>query len=373
MPVDAAKTFEKFGYYIEDLKSNSSKMVCCVCDLCGKQMERTMQASSKNLSDKTYCQICYNGIFREKTIKRNKKYSVNEDYFAVPNLENSYWAGFIAADGCIAGRKSNVLQIKLSAKDEILLQRFKDNINYTGNVEHIAAKDNVIICGKNSRANPAVNLRITSPKLCDDLAYIFNIHAKKSLIHEPPSGLTEEQELAFIIGYLDGDGWIIRYVNKIPTIGYPQNTCYPIETGMCGTEKFLNWIIEKLKNFSDVKITLKIRKEKNSKIYKLKIPGQFAFDVLTNLSKIEVNKLDRKWNIFEKFVPGIKKSITVRDNMSRGQIKTHCKRGHEFTVETTYTSINKKNGRISRNCAICARVRRKQARINRKKKSDETN
>lgn len=30
-----------------------------------------------------------------------KKYSYNDNYFRTPNLENSYWAGFIAADGCV--------------------------------------------------------------------------------------------------------------------------------------------------------------------------------------------------------------------------------------------------------------------------------
>ena len=28
-------------------------------------------------------------------------YATNKEYFNIPTIENSYWAGFLAADGCL--------------------------------------------------------------------------------------------------------------------------------------------------------------------------------------------------------------------------------------------------------------------------------
>ena len=48
-------------------------------------------------------------------------YNKNHDFFTVPNKLNSYWAGFIAADGCVTGK--HILAIKLSEKDKEHLQK----------------------------------------------------------------------------------------------------------------------------------------------------------------------------------------------------------------------------------------------------------
>jgi hypothetical protein len=33
--------------------------------------------------------------------EKQRIYSVNENYFASPTIDNCYWAGYIAADGCL--------------------------------------------------------------------------------------------------------------------------------------------------------------------------------------------------------------------------------------------------------------------------------
>lgn len=43
----------------------------------------------------------------------NRKYERNDNYFSVPNLENSYWAGFLAADGGIIKDLNHTELIKL--------------------------------------------------------------------------------------------------------------------------------------------------------------------------------------------------------------------------------------------------------------------
>ena len=51
--------------------------------------------------------------------KGRRKYSVNDSFFSEPNEVNSYYAGFIAADGCIKSNnseKSRYLTFGLSIK-----------------------------------------------------------------------------------------------------------------------------------------------------------------------------------------------------------------------------------------------------------------
>ena len=46
-------------------------------------------------------------------------YATNKYYFSIPNMENSYWAGFLAADGCLWKRGDAVeigLQERVSGK-----------------------------------------------------------------------------------------------------------------------------------------------------------------------------------------------------------------------------------------------------------------
>jgi len=49
----------------------------------------------------------------------NRKYTVNHNYFSEVTLENSYWAGFIAADGCIT---KNYVKIMIAQKDLKILE-----------------------------------------------------------------------------------------------------------------------------------------------------------------------------------------------------------------------------------------------------------
>jgi len=50
----------------------------------------------------------------------NLKYECNESYFSVPNIENSYWAGFIAADGYINDRYDSSISLSGKYAENIL-------------------------------------------------------------------------------------------------------------------------------------------------------------------------------------------------------------------------------------------------------------
>src|SRR5260370_9394638 len=94
---------------------------------------------------------------------------------ALPNLKNSYWAGFLAAEGNIkTGRKR--ISIKLHIKDVAHLEKFRDALEYTGRVY---------------RYERDASIEIACPEIADDLARNFSITPRKSFTLQPPL-LTDE-------------------------------------------------------------------------------------------------------------------------------------------------------------------------------------
>jgi hypothetical protein len=192
----------------------------------------------------------------------NRKYTINDSYFSSINLQNSYWAGFIAADGCIT---KNYIKIMISIKDIKLLRQFKKDIEYTGPI---------YISKKLKRCS----LEFRSSNIIKDLKTQWNIVEKKSLILKPPKvKLTKANFLAYVKGYIDGDGSI--YLEK--------NKKY-LRISIIGTFELLNWIKEKI----NIRCS-NIQKYKN--IYKFRYSGKMAEYLYRKLNKLKTFKLTRKW------------------------------------------------------------------------------
>lgn len=203
--------------------------------------------------------------------KTNLKYKINHNFFSKPNLLNSYWAGFIAADGCIVDATKYLrLTIQLSRKDHNLLEKLKKDLKYTGPIRKTKVNNYNI-----SR------LDIGSIKLCNDLKKNFNITPRKSLTLKPPKGLTKKQALAYVTGYLDGDGCVAL-----------QNT-KPILI-LVGTKNFLIWCHETLfKNSSFLFKKIPLIKQKN--IFRYTLYSDKANYALSKLNKNFKSTLNRKW------------------------------------------------------------------------------
>ena len=150
-------------------------------------------------------------------------YKRNDFIFSKINLLTCYWAGFIAADGYI-DNKAFALRVCLSKKDKIHLERLKDFLKYSGPLYQ-------------SKTNTNLHLDVISKQLLIDLENIFNIHTKKSLTLKPPKALTYEQSLAYIIGYIDGDG-SIGYNSHL----YKNKKYSYLRLRIIGTQKTLRWI-----------------------------------------------------------------------------------------------------------------------------------
>ena len=225
------------------------------------------------------------GLFGDKAIVMSlakKRYGVCHDYFASANIENSYWAGFIAADGCISPKK-NTVKIQLQAGDANHLWLFANCVGYDGPVR---------LC-RGGAYKPESEQALLSicgvSKWVDDLALVFNVTGQKSLTLKPPIGLSPECALAYVIGYIDGDGSIGTTKSKYKQIVYLSRYI-----SIRGTAEILWWIKELFDKLSPPN-----RAQKNiycyGGYYQYRVVGKRAESLLRIMKRLQTPKLARKW------------------------------------------------------------------------------
>lgn len=221
-----------------------------------------------------------------ETNKGNIKYIKNKKYFSIPTIENCYWAGFIAADGCIQLNPDR-LQIILSNKDKNILENFKNAVSYNGPIREVVRHY------KNTKHKQKEykesHLTINSSQIITDLNKIFNITIQKSLTLKPPNLTNLEHQLAYIIGYIDGDGSICLCNSK-------SSKDKQINLSILGTLELLNWMYQILHRLENPKYN-PIKCTKQANIYRLKFVSIRAFKILKELEKVKTPfKLPRKWD-----------------------------------------------------------------------------
>ena len=255
-------------------------------DAYGKQPYREIYAQ---LPGRTRCSIKGRarniGLHGNKTVVMPlamKTYSVRHDYFSIPNIENSYWAGFLAADGCISPRRNSV-KVQLQAGDADHLCLFAKNVGYDGSVKQCnggsyksESKQAVLnICGVNSWV--------------DDLKSVFNVTERKSLTLRPPVGLSNECMLAYAVGYIDGDGSIGVAKGK-----YKQSIYMYDVISLRGTDAVLQCV----KHLFDV---LAPSRGVEAKVHsyagyaQYRVAGRRADVLLSAMRCLDTPKMNRKW------------------------------------------------------------------------------
>lgn len=203
--------------------------------------------------------------------QRNMKFTkdgakANHDYFSKPNAENSYWAGFIAADGCIVeGRR---LQVSINRNDLGHLSRLHASLGLDSKITN--GIDNT------------VKLSVPSTRMTMDLAANFNIGPRKSLTLKPPTNLGVKNARAFMAGYIDGDG-CFRYGAQSKTGSWKY-----LILEVVGTEELLTWMAERLPEKPS------IRKTEN--VFVLSSSCKKAFENYLYLHNPALPLLERKWN-----------------------------------------------------------------------------
>lgn len=208
------------------------------------------------------------------------QYKKNELFFNSPNLENSYWAGFIAADGCIRS-SINQITIGINKIDQDILYQFKSACQYSG---HVFYYD---VTQKSGYISHMCRICIgNATKWIQDLRTNFNISVNKTSKLLPPINLNFENSLAYIIGYIDGDG----------TISFDRNY---LRLRISGLPIVINWIKNIFLIIEPKIITNNLYYNKTVKDFcELSLLGNKSVTIFNVLNKVEIPfKLPRKWNI----------------------------------------------------------------------------
>lgn len=164
-------------------------------------------------------------ILEKHNIPRNNRYhnlGLDENYFEnIDSYDKAYFLGFMLTDGSVA-LKENIIRLTLTARDEEILQVFKEK---TGNSNNLSLR-------KDEKHNE-LTFHLRSSKWKKDLAQ-YHVVPQKTYSCDMPM-LSENMMPHLIRGMIDGDGWISY---KSPAIGF------------CGNEKVVthlrDFLVEKL-------------------------------------------------------------------------------------------------------------------------------
>jgi hypothetical protein len=139
------------------------------------------------------------------------KYNCNENFFNEETESAYYFAGFLAADGCLFKKKGESYEVKLTLKDtdKDILFKFKQSINSDAPV--IETKRLCRVFTRYFNITTA-QFRIASKIVFNNLKQKFQLTPRKSLTLKFPIKLKNNELIRhFIRGYFDGDGSI--YIN----------------------------------------------------------------------------------------------------------------------------------------------------------------
>lgn len=227
----------------------------------------------------------------------------NENFFSEETTESYYWAGFIAADGCVNERGCNSqkqLSICLQNRDKEHLEKLLALIKYSGKISEGVVKKEY---KGELKEFGYVSVHLTSNKLCQDLYDNFNIVSRKSLVYNPPIIEDDYLRESFIKGYIDGDGYIMKV----------KNITWGGRVSILGTFDMLSMIKTHIENKYHCKLPPKALQQRGVKnTFQLIITNKICKMFLKDLCRIPV-KLERKWEnveVVSSFIDDPRKSLT---------------------------------------------------------------
>lgn len=202
--------------------TRTNKRWLCRCD-CGQ--EQIVCATLLSAGRSTRCVFCSGRVCRAR-----------HGAFARQSQEADFWAGVLAADGCVRG-KSVTLGFKV--EDEPFLLQFRDWVGSTAKVDNRVKK---CADGKTWRSS---YLTVGSEKIVKDLLRHYGITPQKSRTLKPPKRFSA----AFIAGLFMGDGTVGLY--KQTGRGQTREVW---RVGFCGTPAMMEKICWYFSAFSEARV-----------------------------------------------------------------------------------------------------------------------
>jgi len=180
----------------------------------------------------------------------------------------------------------------LAQKDKNHLERFKSDINAENPVKDIRDGD-----------YPQSSVGITSREICTSLIINYNVIPNKTKILQPPPLVDDNLILAFIAGYIDGDGSISIQSNK------SKNKSDTLELSITtGSIDFANWLLERINHYSGSNGTLFSKVDGQ---YTVKIGSFKILELYLKIKPLNLPLMQRKWGILENIPHERKRGITI--------------------------------------------------------------
>jgi hypothetical protein len=215
--------------------------------------------------------------FSYRPIRKN---DLNDFAFKELNPESCYWAGLIAADGCVI---NNVITLGFKSSDLHLLEEFKNFLDFKGDIKHYTK--NYIYKGVSSPKYFS-SIHLTSPQIVSDLKVNFNISSKKSLTLTPPNIYDKNLIDCFICGLLDGDGSICLLNSK-----RQKTLCI----SLVGTWEIISWVNKRINEIVGTGNRTPYFRDSKINFCTISITDRQARKLFLHLYPIKIPRLKRKW------------------------------------------------------------------------------
>jgi hypothetical protein len=206
---------------------------------------------------------------------------LNETGFDDYSEHSCYWAGFLAADGCVDLKHRVRLMLKYD--DINHLEKFKSFLQSTHTIS------------SNTTTYNRCSFEFTSPYMCDMLEFNFNIVPNKTNKLVFAKHLPKEYLRHYIRGYFDGDGSICESFSNKNSI-----TASIYATFSSGCEQFsldlFNYLQENLE------LGGHLQAFKNSVKWQLKFNTNDAKKLLAYMYQDCSIYLDRKYALYQRLV-----------------------------------------------------------------------
>lgn len=252
----------------------------------------------KKLSDKVNQNPNLNG----------RQFQVNSDYFKTWSYNMAYILGYIATDGNVS--QDRVLKLALQKQDRPLLEKIKDEIEFTGNIYnkeiHLKSTD---------KDYESSYMNIYDREICSDLKKL-NIISNKSLVLGRFDFIPDEYEMNFLLGVFDGDGSVGQNLGDKCKNSIQIRLRY-----FSASLEFIEYIKDTMEKhgFSEVKIREEKRKNDfYSLCYSTKDSIKFYEDAYSN----GTIWLDRKKEKFEYLINKRKEYEESKQNPNILKVKT---------------------------------------------------
>lgn len=238
-----------------------------------KGLKRADIAKHLNLSESQLKKLITKNGWAQKRPEVKNSYVFKEF-----SKSSCYWAGFIAADGCVMD--NGTLKIMLHYDDTAHLEKFK---SFVGSSHKISS---------NTDKYYRSELSFRNTSIIEGLRNNFNVVPRKSLVYKLPSSIPEVYLKDFLRGYFDGDGCICESFSNV------NSKTATLYTTITGSDIFIEKVTTLLLNL--LGITGHIQKKEKVSVVKYNTNNSLA--LLKFLYEDAEDYLDRKYALYTKVV-----------------------------------------------------------------------